>query len=245
MTGTTLRNAVAEGGNGLANTRRRHAELYGSAAALTLRLAPEGGNEAELRRPVTPLGDASDRAPDRTADGWARLRTQPRVRAARRDVVTRALGSPPQRRLVVIADDEAITRERLSRLLARHPRWKVAAERRDGPAAVRAIRAARPDLVLLDPRTPGLDGLTVAEAVAAAGGTDGMAGGAPLDGKPAVVFVTASDRFALPAFDVSAEDYLLKPVERERFARALARVESRFAPDIGPGLAPKGGDSPW
>jgi two-component system LytT family response regulator len=141
-------------------------------------------------------------------------------------------GSPepaPAPRRVVIADDEPLARERLRQLLARHPGWEVAAECADGPAAVAAIGAARPDLVLLDVRMPGLDGLAVADAVAGAT----RAGG----GAPAVVFVTAYDAFALPAFDVSAVDYLLKPVDRERFARALARVEARLAPHGPPAAA--------
>lgn len=154
----------------------------------------------------------------------------------------RPFAGAPARRRVVIADDEPLARERLKQLLARHPGWEVAAECRDGPAAVAAIRVARPDLVLLDVRMPGLDGLAVADAVA---GTRRAGGGAP-----AVVFVTAYDAFALPAFDVSAVDYLLKPVDHERFARAIARVEDRLAPAPRPPHLPgrpgagPGGDHP-
>lgn len=119
---------------------------------------------------------------------------------------------------VVIADDEPLARERLRQLLARHPRWHVVAECRTGPEAVEAILARQPAAVFLDIRMPGLDGLEVADAIA---GGDGEAG-------PAIVFVTAYDEFAMRAFDVSAADYLLKPVDRDRFDRTIARLEARL-----------------
>ena len=119
---------------------------------------------------------------------------------------------------VVIADDEPLARERLRQLLARHPRWGVVAECRTGPEAVEAILARRPAAVFLDIRMPGLDGLEVAGAVAGDEDDDG----------PAIVFVTAYDEFALRAFDVSAADYLLKPIDRERFDRTMSRLEARL-----------------
>jgi len=130
---------------------------------------------------------------------------------------------------VVIADDEPLARERLRQLLVRHAGWCVAAECRTGPEAVDAILAHRPAVVFLDIRMPGLDGLEVAEAIA---GHDGEPGAGP-----AIVFVTAYDEFALRAFDVSAADYLLKPIDRERFDRTITRLEARLrsgqAPDRG------------
>jgi two-component system LytT family response regulator len=126
---------------------------------------------------------------------------------------------PPVVRRAIVADDEALARERLRQLLARHPGWSIVAECRHGAEAVEAILDRQPDVVFLDIRMPGLDGLEVAEAVS---GDDEQRG-------PAIVFVSAYDEFALRAFDLSAVDYLLKPVDRERFDRALARVESRLA----------------
>src|SRR5205085_5857136 len=121
-------------------------------------------------------------------------------------------------------------RERLRQLLARHAEWSIVAECRHGAEAVEAILDRQPDVVFLDIRMPGLDGLEVAEAIAA---DDERRG-------PAIVFVSAYDQFALRAFDLSAVDYLLKPIDRERFDRAIARVESRIAsgdagtrPDVG------------
>ena len=122
---------------------------------------------------------------------------------------------------VVIADDEPLARERVRQLLARHPRWTIVAECRTGPEAVDAILNHRPAAVFLDIRMPGLDGLEVADAVSGDAAGEG----------PAVVFVTAYDEFALRAFDVSAVDYLLKPIDRERFDRAVIRLESRLASD--------------
>jgi len=121
---------------------------------------------------------------------------------------------------VVIADDEPLARERLRQLLGRHTGWRIAAECRTGPEAVDAILAHQPAVVFLDIRMPGLDGLEVAEAIT---GDDGGP-----DAGPAIVFVTAYDEFALRAFDVSAADYLLKPIDRERFDRTITRLEARL-----------------
>ena len=74
-----------------------------------------------------------------------------------------------------------------------------------------------PDLVLLDIAMPGMDGIDVARALSASA----------VD--PAVVFVTAFDNFAVAAFDVAAIDYLMKPVQPERLARALERVRDHLA----------------
>jgi len=112
----------------------------------------------------------------------------------------------------LIVDDEALARERIRTLLAAAPGVTVLAECSDGRDAVEAIIEHQPDLVFLDVQMPDLDGFQVLEAV----GDD-----PPL---PAVVFVTAYDEYALRAFDVHAVDYLLKPIEPERFARTLGRV---------------------
>ena len=121
-------------------------------------------------------------------------------------------------RAVVIADDEPLARERLRQLLAPHADWAIAAECRTGPQAVDAILEHRPSVVFLDIRMPGLDGLEVADAIA----------GDESDPGPAIVFVTAYDEFALRAFDVSAADYLLKPIDRARFDRTIARLDARL-----------------
>lgn len=114
----------------------------------------------------------------------------------------------------IIVDDEALARERVRTLLADAPGVTVVAECSGGREAVEQILAQRPDLVFLDVQMPDLDGFDVLEAVAS-------------EWLPAVIFVTAYDEYAIKAFDVHAIDYLLKPIEPERFRKALARVTKR------------------
>lgn len=117
---------------------------------------------------------------------------------------------------VLIVDDEPLARRGMRQLLERggDTDLLVVGECADGRAAVDAIAATRPppDLVLLDVQMPEMDGFEVLRAV----GPERM---------PCVVFVTAHDRFAVDAFEVNAVDYLLKPFDDERFARAIARAK--------------------
>lgn len=121
---------------------------------------------------------------------------------------------------VVIADDEPLARERLRQLLASHPRFEIVAECADGDEALAAALTEKPEVLFLDISMPGLDGIEVAAELAEG---DERAG-AP----PAVVFVTAHDHFAVRAFEVNATDYLVKPVDRERFDRMIVRLERRL-----------------
>jgi two-component system LytT family response regulator len=114
----------------------------------------------------------------------------------------------------VIADDEPLARERLRQLLRNHADVQILAECVDGREAVDAIRAHLPDLVFLDVRMPEMDAFGVIEEIGA-------------EDFPNVVFVTAYDQYAVRAFEVRALDYLLKPIGRERFARAMDRARSR------------------
>ncbi|HEY8459685.1 MAG TPA: LytTR family DNA-binding domain-containing protein [Blastocatellia bacterium] len=113
----------------------------------------------------------------------------------------------------IIVDDEKPARRRLRELLEKQPDIAIVAECSNGAEAVRKIRALQPDLLLLDIQMPGLDGFGVVEEIGAAQ-------------MPATIFVTAYDRYALKAFEVSALDYLLKPFSDERFERSMARVLS-------------------
>jgi two-component system LytT family response regulator len=115
---------------------------------------------------------------------------------------------------VVIADDEAVARSRLRRLLSAHADVTIAAEAADGRSAVDVIVTHRPDVVFLDIRMPELDGFEVL-AELAAGET------------PAIVFVTAFSDHAAKAFDVNALDYLLKPYDPERLSETLDRARER------------------
>jgi two-component system LytT family response regulator len=116
----------------------------------------------------------------------------------------------------LIVDDEPLAREGLRMLLAGDPEVAAIHEARDGREAVAAILNARPDLVFLDVQMPEMDGFAVVGQVGA-------------ERMPAVVFVTAHDRYAIQAFEINAIDYLLKPVTGERFAQALARAKARLA----------------
>jgi len=111
----------------------------------------------------------------------------------------------------LIVDDEALARERVRTLLQAATGVTVLGECTGGREAVEAIIEEHPDLVFLDVQMPDLDGFQVLEAV----GDDHL---------PAIVFVTAYDEYALRAFEVHAVDYLLKPIEPDRFAKMLARV---------------------
>lgn len=122
---------------------------------------------------------------------------------------------------LLLADDEPLALRRMRLALQEMPDVEIVGAASDGAQAIDAMRALRPDVVLLDIKMPLADGFEVANAVEAAGG-------------PAVIFVSAFDSYALRAFETSAIDYLLKPVEFDRLSSALARArERRAAQDAG------------
>jgi two-component system, LytTR family, response regulator len=116
----------------------------------------------------------------------------------------------------LIIDDEPLARRAVWRLLKNQPKVDVVGECGDGGSAVSAILHENPDLVFLDVQMPEMDGFEVVRHVGATR-------------MPATIFVTAYDRYALKAFDANAVDYLLKPIEAGRFARALTRARERIA----------------
>ncbi|HEX4873202.1 MAG TPA: LytTR family DNA-binding domain-containing protein [Nevskiaceae bacterium] len=113
---------------------------------------------------------------------------------------------------VVIVDDEPLARERLRRLLAEFPGYEVVGEAGDGESALAVIDNEEPDLVLLDVRMGGVDGLQVARSLA------------EYDPPPAIIFTTAYSEHALSAFDANADAYLLKPIRLEKLKEALQRA---------------------
>mgnify|MGYP001228223665 CR=1 FL=1 len=121
----------------------------------------------------------------------------------------------------LIIDDEPLARKGIRSLLKSERDIEIAGECADGLEAVEAIQDKRPDLVFLDIQMPGLDGFGVIEAI----GVERM---------PVIVFVTAYDLHALKAFQVHAIDYLLKPLNPERFREALERAR-RMATTSRPG----------
>jgi two-component system, LytTR family, response regulator len=117
---------------------------------------------------------------------------------------------------VLIVDDEPLARRGIRARLAGDPDVDIVGEAGSGRAAVRAIRELQPDLVFLDVQMPGLDGFGVLAEIGA-------------ERMPLTIFVTAYEQHALRAFDAHALDYLLKPLEDERFATALERARRRVA----------------
>ncbi|KPF92724.1 LytTR family transcriptional regulator [Novosphingobium sp. AAP83] len=133
----------------------------------------------------------------------------------------------------LIVDDEPLAVERMQILCSRIPALQVVGTASDGAAALRLIEALSPDLVLLDMTMPEVDGLGVARA---------MAGQAS---RPAVVFVTAHDDFAVEAFDCDAVDYVLKPVAQERLERAVERAQARRNAPVETPLVPEKSATDW
>ena len=121
---------------------------------------------------------------------------------------------------MVVADDEPIARRGLQAALRADPAIQLVATCRTGEEALAAIRIHRPDLALLDIAMPVLTGVEVVRMLT------------PPE-RPAVIFVTAFDRFAIEAFDLHAVDYLLKPFDRTRFKIAIERARARIADTAG------------
>jgi two-component system, LytTR family, response regulator len=115
---------------------------------------------------------------------------------------------------ILIVDDEPPARDRVRRMLAEMEGVEVVGEAGDAVAARRAFAELEPDLLLLDVQMPGDDGFALLRS---------------LDPRPAVVFVTAFDHYAVRAFEESAVDYLLKPFRSDRLEQALARARQSLA----------------
>ena len=113
----------------------------------------------------------------------------------------------------LIIDDERTARLELRRMLADYPAIKVAGEAGNADEAGELIRSVKPDIIFLDIQMPGRSGFELLESLMYV---------------PIVIFVTAFDAYAVKAFEVSALDYLMKPVREERFARAMKQAIARF-----------------
>jgi two-component system LytT family response regulator len=116
----------------------------------------------------------------------------------------------------LIVDDEPLGRSGVSARLKDEPDIEIVGECANGRLAVEAISAFSPELLFLDVQMPGMNGFEVLAATGA-------------EKLPVVIFVTAYDEYALRAFDVHALDYLLKPIDDERFKLALSRARAHLA----------------
>ena len=113
----------------------------------------------------------------------------------------------------IIIDDEKLARELLIEYLEDCDDINIIEQCESGTDAVKAINELKPDLIFLDVQMPGMTGFEVLETI---------------EHKPAVIFCTAYDQYAIQAFDENAIDYLLKPIDKERFDKAINRVKSEL-----------------
>ena len=133
--------------------------------------------------------------------------------------------APAQTLSTLIVDDEPLACDELAYLLKSYPEVEIVGQGRNGIEAVNLIKQLEPDLVFLDVQMPGLDGLGVIRRLAEKK--------IPL---PYVIFATAFDQYAVQAFEVNAVDYLLKPIDKGRLAKAIEKarrlIESHQAPPL-------------
>jgi DNA-binding LytR/AlgR family response regulator len=133
----------------------------------------------------------------------------------------------------VIADDERLLREQLQARLAEvWPELEIVGEAKNGTEAVELVEQHHPDLVFLDIRMPGMNGIEAARAIAQLpvdeDGAKPEGGQRPWRGAE-IVFITAYDQYAIEAFEQGVVDYVLKPAERERLQVTVDRVRKRLA----------------
>jgi len=134
----------------------------------------------------------------------------------------------------LIADDERLLREQLrARLLEVWPELEIVAEAKNGAEAVEQVEALHPDIVFLDIRMPGMNGIEAARAIGQLPTGDDSDDGSDDGKKPwhgcEIVFITAYDQYAVEAFEQGVVDYVLKPAERDRLLVTVNRVRNRLA----------------
>lgn len=118
----------------------------------------------------------------------------------------------------LIIDDEKLARELLREYLEAYPQIEIIGECSKGTEAVEQINKLKPDLIFLDVQMPGMSGFDVLDEI---------------EHEPYVIFATAYDQYAIKAFERNAVDYLLKPLDQERFRLALERALKRKTMEAG------------
>ena len=116
---------------------------------------------------------------------------------------------------VVVVEDEVLARQQVKELLSQQPETELVGECGSGKEAIATIQTEQPDLVLLDIDLPDMTGFDVLDGI-------------PEAIRPAVIFVTAFDRYAIKSIEVMASDYLIKPIDATRFHRAVEVVANRL-----------------
>jgi two-component system, LytTR family, response regulator len=123
---------------------------------------------------------------------------------------------PDRKRIsVIIADDEALARERLRQVLGQDSEIEIVAECGGGAETVEAVTRIKPDLLFLDIQMPAMDGFAVTKKITS-------------PSMPLIIFVTAFDEYAVQAFELHACDYILKPFKKKRFLDTLAHAKSQL-----------------
>ncbi|HEY7162204.1 MAG TPA: LytTR family DNA-binding domain-containing protein, partial [Acidobacteriota bacterium] len=169
----------------------------------------EGWNEAEIRSYYR------DKA---NPNGEVVLRVPLNVQRGDTGVLDRI---NPGKIRVLIVDADRAARRRVREMLGDDPEIEIIGECESGEDALASIRTTSPDLLILDIHLPEIDGFSLLESI-------------PDNRTPAVIFVTAFDRYALRAFEVSALDYLLKPFGPDRFRKAMRRAKAQIRKEKGP-----------
>ena len=125
------------------------------------------------------------------------------------------MNDAPKKIRVLVVDDEPLARRGIRQQLQSAPDIEIVGEAGNGQQAIAAIEKQKPDLVFLDVQMPIFDGFQVIEKIG-------------VSNLPEIVFVTAFDEHAIRAFEINALDYLLKPIDPERFEKCLERVRERM-----------------
>jgi len=121
----------------------------------------------------------------------------------------------------VLADDEALARQKLRQLLVEEPNFEVIGESTNASETIELVRSAQPELLFLDIRMPDMDGFDIVGELSSNSSQ-------PM---PRIIFTTAYDQYALRAFEIHAVDYLLKPFSADRLRTAVARVREQMEVD--------------
>ncbi|WP_235871782.1 LytR/AlgR family response regulator transcription factor [Pseudoxanthomonas winnipegensis] len=132
---------------------------------------------------------------------------------------------------IAVIDDEPLARSGVIASLARHGDVRIVGEYADGQAALAGLPQCRPDVLILDIQMPSLDGIALLQAMES-------------HARPLVILLTAHAEFAVPAFALEVLDYLLKPLDEERLADALARVRRRLQASASVPVPPPGEPRP-